>query len=60
MKEGGSRMLLVEAFHLAAMLVAYFEEKGIDVHPAGSLRRGATPWGTSTSSRRTRRRARRS
>ncbi|MGH9919342.1 MAG: helix-hairpin-helix domain-containing protein, partial [Nitrososphaerales archaeon] len=27
MKEGGSRMLLVEAFNLAAMIVAYFEEK---------------------------------
>ena len=45
MKEGGSRMLLVEAFNLAAMLVAYFEEKGIDVQPAGSLRRGANTVG---------------
>jgi DNA polymerase (family X) len=45
MKAGGSRMLLVEAFNLAAMLVAYFEEKGIDVQPAGSLRRGANTIG---------------
>jgi DNA polymerase (family X) len=44
-KEGGSRMLLVEAFQLAAQLVAYFEEIGIDVHPAGSLRRGANTVG---------------
>ncbi len=40
MKEGPSRMLLVEAFYLGAQLVAYFEGKGIDVQPAGSLRRG--------------------
>lgn len=45
MKEGSSRMLLIEAFHLAAQLVGYFEEKGIDVHPAGSLRRGASTVG---------------
>jgi DNA polymerase (family X) len=45
LKEAGSRMLLVEAFNLAAMLVAYFEEKGIDVQPAGSLRRGANTVG---------------
>jgi len=44
-KEGGSRMLLVEAFQLAAQLVSYFDEKGIDVHPAGSLRRGANTVG---------------
>jgi DNA polymerase (family X) len=44
-KEGGSRMLLVEAFQLAAQLVAYFDEIGIDVHPAGSLRRGANTVG---------------
>jgi DNA polymerase (family 10) len=40
MKAGPSRMLLSEAFYLGAQLVAYFEEKGIDVQPAGSLRRG--------------------
>jgi len=45
MKEGSSRMLLVEAFHLAAQLVGYFEETGIDVHPAGSLRRGCNTVG---------------
>lgn len=45
MKEGSSRMLLVEAFQVAAMLVAYFEERGIDVHPAGSLRRGCSTVG---------------
>jgi DNA polymerase (family 10) len=45
LKEGNSRMLLVEAFHLAAQLVAYFEEKGIDVSPAGSLRRGSSTVG---------------
>ena len=44
-KEGRSRMLLVEAFQLAAQLVAYFDEIGIDVHPAGSLRRGANTVG---------------
>jgi len=44
-KEGGSRMLLVEAFQLAAQLVAYFDEMGIDVHPAGSLRRGCNTVG---------------
>jgi DNA polymerase (family 10) len=44
-KEGGSRMLLVEAFQLAAQLVAYFDEIGIDVHPAGSLRRGGNTVG---------------
>ncbi|HVC27178.1 MAG TPA: DNA polymerase/3'-5' exonuclease PolX [Nitrososphaerales archaeon] len=44
-KEGGSRMLLVEAFQLAAQLVSYFDEKGIEVHPAGSLRRGANTVG---------------
>lgn len=41
MKQGTSRMLLVEAFYLGAQLVAYFDEKGIDVQPAGSLRRGS-------------------
>jgi DNA polymerase (family 10) len=45
MKEGSSRMLLVEAFYLAAQLAAYFEERGIDVHPAGSLRRGCSSVG---------------
>ena len=40
MSEGQSRMLLVEAFYLASQLVSYFEEQGIDVQPAGSLRRG--------------------
>ncbi len=45
MKQDSSRMLLVEAYNLAAMLVAYFEEKGIDVHPAGSLRRGCSTVG---------------
>jgi DNA polymerase (family 10) len=45
MKVGNSRMLLVEAYSLAAMLVSYFEEKGIDVNPAGSLRRGANTVG---------------
>jgi len=45
MKEASSRMLLVEAFHLAAQLVGYFEEAGIDVHPAGSLRRGCNTVG---------------
>ena len=45
MKEGNSRMLLVEAFHLAGQLVAYFEERGIDVDPAGSLRRGSSTVG---------------
>jgi DNA polymerase (family X) len=45
MKEGSSRMLLVEAFQVAAMLVSYFEERGIDVHPAGSLRRGCNTVG---------------
>jgi DNA polymerase (family 10) len=35
-----NRMLLVEAFYLTSQLVAYFEEKGIEVQPAGSLRRG--------------------
>jgi DNA polymerase (family 10) len=44
-KEGGSRMLLVEAFQLAAQLVSYFDERGVDVHPAGSLRRGANTVG---------------
>jgi DNA polymerase (family X) len=44
-KEGGSRMLLVEAFQLAAQLVAYFDEIDVDVHPAGSLRRGANTVG---------------
>jgi len=44
-KEGGSKMLLVEAFQLAAQLVSYFDESGIDVHPAGSLRRGANTVG---------------
>jgi DNA polymerase (family X) len=44
-KEAGSRMLLVEAFQLAAQLVAYFDESGIDVHPAGSLRRGCNTVG---------------
>lgn len=41
MKTGSSRMLLVEAFYLGAQLVAYFGERGIDVQPAGSLRRGS-------------------
>src|SRR5207237_10775580 len=41
LKSGSSRMLLAEAFHLAAQLVSYFEEKGMDVPPAGSLRRGS-------------------
>lgn len=41
LKAGPSRMLLVEAFYLGAQLVAYFDEKGIDVQPAGSLRRGS-------------------
>jgi DNA polymerase (family 10) len=45
MKQGSSRMLLVEAFHLATLLVAYFEEKGMEVNPAGSLRRGCTTVG---------------
>jgi DNA polymerase (family 10) len=45
LKSGSSRMLLAEAFHLAAQLVTYFEEKGIDVHPAGSLRRGCSTVG---------------
>jgi DNA polymerase (family X) len=45
MREGSSRMLLAEAFYLAAQLVAYFEERGIDVHPAGSLRRGSSTVG---------------
>ena len=38
--EASSRMLLVDAFHLAAQLIAYFDAKGVDVQPAGSLRRG--------------------
>jgi DNA polymerase (family X) len=41
MKAGPSRMLLSAAFYTAAPLVAYFEQKGIDVQPAGSLRRGS-------------------
>jgi DNA polymerase (family 10) len=41
LKGGAPRMLLVEAFYLAAQLVAYFDEKGVDVQPAGSLRRGS-------------------
>jgi DNA polymerase (family X) len=45
MKGGSSRMLLIEAYNLAAMLVGYFEEKGFDVQPAGSLRRGANTVG---------------
>lgn len=45
MKAGPSRMLLVEAFYLGAQLVAYFEERGIDVMPAGSLRRGSSTVG---------------
>jgi len=45
LKSGSSRMLLAEAFHLAAQLVTYFEEKGFDVHPAGSLRRGSSTVG---------------
>ncbi len=45
LKEGSSRMLLVEAFHLVAQIVAYFEEKRIEVDPAGSLRRGCSTVG---------------
>src|SRR5207302_5564007 len=45
LKGGSSRMLLAEAFHLAAQLVSYFDEKGMDVHPAGSLRRGSSTVG---------------
>jgi len=45
MKRGSSRMLLVEAFQLGAQLVAYFEGLGMDVHPAGSLRRGCSTVG---------------
>ena len=45
MKSGKPRMLLVEAFYLGAQLVAYFGEKGIDVQPAGSLRRGCSTVG---------------
>lgn len=45
MKQGSSRMLLVEAFQLGAQLVAYFEGIGMDVHPAGSLRRGCSTVG---------------
>jgi DNA polymerase (family X) len=45
LKKGSARMLLVEAFHLGTQLVAYFEGKGIDVHPAGSLRRGCSTVG---------------
>jgi len=45
LKSGSSRMLLAEAFHLAAQMVSYFEEKGMDVHPAGSLRRGSSTVG---------------
>ncbi|MDA4118387.1 MAG: DNA polymerase/3'-5' exonuclease PolX [Thaumarchaeota archaeon] len=45
MKAGPSRMLLSAAFYLAVQLVGYFEEKGIDVQPAGSLRRGSSTVG---------------
>ena len=45
LKKGSSRMLLVEAFQLGAQLVAYFEGRGMDVHPAGSLRRGCSTVG---------------
>jgi len=40
LKDGPARMLISEAFYKAAGMVAYFESKGIDVQPAGSLRRG--------------------
>ena len=45
MSQGRSRMLLVEAYVLGAQLVGYFEGMGIDVHPAGSLRRGCSTVG---------------
>jgi DNA polymerase (family 10) len=45
MKTGQSRMLMVEALYLSRDLVGYFENHGVKVDVAGSLRRGKSTVG---------------